>query len=92
MNRDDDDLDAGHPLPVIGEELPGWSSFVAANLALDGILTTFVATARNSSIEPLAQRTRKILQEEGAGPCRGVAAADLSHRWQRSGAIAVADR
>jgi 1,2-phenylacetyl-CoA epoxidase catalytic subunit len=33
---------------------------------IDGILTTFVATARGSSIEPLAQRARKILQEEGA--------------------------
>ncbi len=30
------------------------------------MLTTFVATARDSSIEPLAQRARKILQEEGA--------------------------
>lgn len=66
VNRDDDGLDAGHPLPVIGEELPDWSSFIAANLVVDGILTTFVATARNSSIEPLAQRARKILQEERA--------------------------
>jgi 1,2-phenylacetyl-CoA epoxidase catalytic subunit len=39
---------------------------IAANLVVDGILTTFVASARNSSIEPLAQRARKILQEEGA--------------------------
>ena len=30
------------------------------------MLTTFVAGARDSSIEPLAQRARKILQEEGA--------------------------
>ena len=30
------------------------------------MLTTFVASARDSSIEPLAQRARKILQEEGA--------------------------
>jgi 1,2-phenylacetyl-CoA epoxidase catalytic subunit len=33
---------------------------------VDGILTTFVAATRDSSIEPLAQRARKILQEEGA--------------------------
>ena len=57
---------AGHPLPVIDAELPDWASFIAANLVVDGILTTFVATARDSSIEPLAQRARKILQEEGA--------------------------
>jgi 1,2-phenylacetyl-CoA epoxidase catalytic subunit len=39
---------------------------IAANLVVDGILTTFVATARENSIEPLAQRARKILQEEAA--------------------------
>ena len=59
-------LDAGHPLPVLASELPDWASFIAANLVVDGVLTTFVASARDSSIEPLAQRARKILQEEGA--------------------------
>jgi 1,2-phenylacetyl-CoA epoxidase catalytic subunit len=39
---------------------------IAANLVIDGILTTWIAGARGSSIEPLAQRARKILQEEGA--------------------------
>jgi 1,2-phenylacetyl-CoA epoxidase catalytic subunit len=59
-------LDAGHPMFVIAHELPDWASFIAANLVVDGVLTTFVASARDSSIEPLAQRARKILQEEGA--------------------------
>ena len=63
---DSGDLDAGYPLGVISSELPDWASFIAANLVVDGILTTFVAGARDSSIEPLAQRARKILQEEGA--------------------------
>lgn len=66
VERDDDGLNAGHPLRVLERELPDWASFIAANLVIDGILTTFVATARNSSIEPLASRARKILQEEGA--------------------------
>jgi ring-1,2-phenylacetyl-CoA epoxidase subunit PaaC len=66
VDRDDEALDAGRPLPVIASELPDWASFIAANLVVDGILTTFVATARDSSFEPLAQRARKILQEEGA--------------------------
>ncbi len=66
VTREDDALDAGHPLHVLEHELPDWASFIAANLVVDGILTTFVATARDSSIEPLAQRARKILQEEGA--------------------------
>jgi 1,2-phenylacetyl-CoA epoxidase catalytic subunit len=59
-------LDAGHPLGVISHELPDWASVIAANLVVDGVLTTFVASARDSTIEPLAQRARKILQEEGA--------------------------
>jgi ring-1,2-phenylacetyl-CoA epoxidase subunit PaaC len=66
VERDESGLDAGAPLPVISSELPDWASFIAANLVVDGVLTTFVASARDSSIEPLAQRARKILQEEGA--------------------------
>jgi 1,2-phenylacetyl-CoA epoxidase catalytic subunit len=66
VKRDDDGLDTGDPLPVLAHELPDWASFIAANLVVDGILTTFVASTRNSTIEPLAQRARKILQEEGA--------------------------
>jgi phenylacetate-CoA oxygenase PaaI subunit len=66
VTRDEDGLDAGRPLHAIERELPDWASFVAANLVVDGILTTFVASAGRSSIEPLAQRARKILQEEGS--------------------------
>lgn len=62
--RDEDALDSGHPLALLEAELPDWASFIAANLVVDGILTTFVASARDSSIEALAQRARKILQEE----------------------------
>jgi 1,2-phenylacetyl-CoA epoxidase catalytic subunit len=66
VEREDSGLESGHPLPVIASELPDWASLIAANLVVDGVLTTFVAGARDSSIEPLAQRARKILQEEGA--------------------------
>jgi 1,2-phenylacetyl-CoA epoxidase catalytic subunit len=66
VQREDEGLDSGHPLRSIARELPDWASFIAANLVVDGILTTFVASARSSAIEPLAQRARKILQEEGA--------------------------
>jgi ring-1,2-phenylacetyl-CoA epoxidase subunit PaaC len=64
--RAEDSLDTTRALPVLAQELPDWASFIAANLVADGILTTFVASARDSSIEPLAQRARKILHEEGA--------------------------
>jgi phenylacetate-CoA oxygenase PaaI subunit len=66
VQREDEGLDAGVPLAVIERELPDWASVIAANLVVDGILTTFVASARDSTIEPLAQRARKILQEEGS--------------------------
>jgi 1,2-phenylacetyl-CoA epoxidase catalytic subunit len=64
--RSEDGLDTSHALPMLREELPDWASMIAANLVVDGILTTWIASARDSSIEPLAQRARKILQEEGA--------------------------
>jgi phenylacetate-CoA oxygenase PaaI subunit len=66
VQRSDEGLDAGDPLPVIAQPLPDWASVIAANLVVDGILTTWVAAVRDSSLEPLAQRARKILQEEGA--------------------------
>jgi 1,2-phenylacetyl-CoA epoxidase catalytic subunit len=66
VEREENGLDTGQPMRVLEQELPDWASFVAANLVIDGILTTFVVSARDSSIEPLAQRARKILQEEGA--------------------------
>ncbi len=66
VQRDDEGLTVGEPMTVLESELPDWASVIAANVVIDGILTTFVASARDSSIEPLAQRARKILQEEGA--------------------------
>ncbi len=53
-------------LAVLDAELPDWTSVIAANLLVDGMLTTFVAACRQSTLEPLAQRARKILQEEGS--------------------------
>ena len=66
QRSDDGGLDTGHPLRIIAAELPDWASVIAANLVVDGILTTWVVSARDSAMEPLAQRARKILQEEGA--------------------------
>jgi ring-1,2-phenylacetyl-CoA epoxidase subunit PaaC len=91
--RDEDALHTGNPLPALQQELPDWASFIAANLVIDGILTTFVRAARASCIEPLAQRARKILQEEGphklhaeawARRIRNVGGADLDLLTQRT--------
>ena len=71
--REEDGLDTSHALPMLREELPDWASMIAANLVIDGILTTFVAACRDSSFEPLATRARKILQEERSHRIHGEA-------------------
>ena len=63
------DDDAGHEgdrhLALLDAQLPDWISFIAANLLVDGVLTTFVAACVGSSVVQIAQRAAKILQEEG---------------------------
>ncbi len=53
-------------LALLDSELEDWTAAVAANLLVDGVLTTFVAACADSTITPMAQRARKILQEEGS--------------------------
>ena len=60
-------------LALLDDELPDWDAFVAANLLVDGVLTTFVAACRESTFEPLATRARKILQEERSHRIHGEA-------------------
>jgi ring-1,2-phenylacetyl-CoA epoxidase subunit PaaC len=67
------DDDGPNRLALLDDELPDWISFVAANLLVDGVLTTFVAACADSSLTPMAQRARKILQEEGAHRVHGEA-------------------
>ena len=60
-------------LALLDDELPDWNALIAANLLVDGVLTTFVASCVGSSLEPMAQRARKILQEEGSHRVHGEA-------------------
>ena len=70
----DEGLDGrGHRLALLDGELPDWTAFIAANLLVDGVLTTFVAACVDSSVEPMAARARKILQEEGSHRVHGEA-------------------
>jgi ring-1,2-phenylacetyl-CoA epoxidase subunit PaaC len=64
----DDEAMAGgaRRMALLDRELADWTAFVAANLLVDGVLTTFVAACADSSVTQLAQRARKILQEEGS--------------------------
>ena len=66
VEKTDEDRSAGHPLALLDDQLPDWTAFIAANLLVDGVLTTFVAACADSSITQLAQRANKILQEEGS--------------------------
>lgn len=61
---DADGMDRGGALPLLSEPLPDWETFIAVNLVLDRMLTAFVEAARDSEFVQLAQRARKILQEE----------------------------
>jgi 1,2-phenylacetyl-CoA epoxidase catalytic subunit len=54
----------GNCAPVLAREFPGWQWFIAANLVLDGMLTAVVRACEDSAFTGLAQRARKILQEE----------------------------
>jgi phenylacetate-CoA oxygenase PaaI subunit len=53
-------------LALLDSELDDWTSMIAANLLVDGALTTFVAGCVDSTVTAMAQRARKILQEEGS--------------------------
>ncbi|HEX6509244.1 MAG TPA: Phenylacetic acid catabolic protein [Chloroflexota bacterium] len=48
----------------LGVPFAGWTDFVAANLLFDTALTVLLDAARNSSSKGLAQRARRILEEE----------------------------
>jgi ring-1,2-phenylacetyl-CoA epoxidase subunit PaaC len=63
----------GNRLAILDDELPDWMAFIAANLLVDGVLTTFVAACVDSSVTQMAQRARKILQEEGSHRVHGEA-------------------
>jgi 1,2-phenylacetyl-CoA epoxidase catalytic subunit len=61
-----EDAGTSKSMRLLDEELPSWTAFIACNLLVDGTLATFVAACADSTIEPLSQRARKILQEEGS--------------------------
>src|SRR5438270_3765515 len=58
-------------LTTLDEDFTGWCDFVAANFLVDTALTTFFEAAQDSSYEPLRQRSRKIVQEEGLHAIHG---------------------
>jgi 1,2-phenylacetyl-CoA epoxidase catalytic subunit len=73
LGVEDPESDGGRRLALLDDELPDWTAFIAANLLVDGVLATFVAACIDSSVEQMASRARKILQEEGSHRVHGEA-------------------
>lgn len=51
-------------MAMLDQPLPGWEDVITANFLVDGALTTLFEAAMDSAYEPLAGRSRKVLQEE----------------------------
>ena len=51
-------------LACLSEPFGGWEDFVAANVLIDNALTLVFEAGKDSTFEPLAGRSRKVLQEE----------------------------
>jgi phenylacetate-CoA oxygenase PaaI subunit len=51
-------------LTCLDQPFAGWEDFVAANFLVDTAMSVVFEAARTSSYEPLAGRSRKVLQEE----------------------------
>ena len=51
-------------LASLSEPFGGWEDFVAANVLIDNALTLVFEAGKDSTFEPLAGRSRKVLQEE----------------------------
>ena len=74
LGTETDEVSGGdRHLALLDDDLPDWNAFIAANLLVDGVLTTFVAACVDSSVEQMAARAKKILQEEGSHRVHGEA-------------------
>jgi 1,2-phenylacetyl-CoA epoxidase catalytic subunit len=74
LGTETDEVSGGdRRMKLLDSDLPDWNAFIAANLLVDGVLTTFVAACVGSSVEQMAARAKKILQEEGSHRVHGEA-------------------
>lgn len=60
-------------LSALDRPFGAWQDFIAANFLIDRALTTVFEAAVDSSFEPLAGRSRKVLQEEQTHTAHGQA-------------------
>jgi phenylacetate-CoA oxygenase PaaI subunit len=62
-----------HRLRFLDRDFGGWIDFITANFLIDTALTMIFEAAQTSSYEPLAGRSRKVLQEERTHALHGQA-------------------
>jgi phenylacetate-CoA oxygenase PaaI subunit len=60
-------------LRFLDSDFDGWIDFITANFVIDTALSTIFEAAQASSYEPLAGRSRKVLQEERTHALHGQA-------------------
>ena len=58
-------------MAVLDKPFASWLEFVAANFLVDTALSTIFEAALTSAFDPLAARSRKVLQEEGVHVLHG---------------------
>ena len=62
-----------HRLRFLDSDFDGWIDFITANFLIDTALSVIFEAAQASSYEPLAGRSRKVLQEERTHALHGQA-------------------
>jgi 1,2-phenylacetyl-CoA epoxidase catalytic subunit len=100
LGTETDEVSGGdRHMALLDSDLPDWNAFIAANLLVDGVLTTFVAACVGSSVELMAARAKKILLEAGShrvlgeawakrlcrGPRREALVSALLATWEQAG-------
>ena len=85
VDADDDGFGGDKRLALLDDELPDWNAFIAANLLVDGVLTTFVAACVDS--QPRADGRAREEDPPGGGLAprarRGLGAAPVPRRPAR---------
>ena len=85
VEANEDGFGGDKRLGLLDDELPDWNAFIAANLLVDGVLTTFVASCVDSSLDADGRSARRRSSRRRARTAR-------TARRGRGGCCAASDR
>ena len=90
VEADDEGFGGDRRLALLDDELPDWNAFIAANLLVDGVLTTFVAACVGLERRPDGRAREEDPPGGGLAPRprRGVGQAPVPRRPQRDAFVA----